>query len=621
MLVPLFRLLCFSLWSEDVIAHIYGANTKTTITPRNYDTAGKNKNLHNTTSGGRRWYEAYERINEKNNRRAHATSASSWNSMRTWMNNMNASYGFKRVVDERKTSNEMALVRLPKDGNDPWRTEEKLNTNKLTVMKTHGRGHGDLKFLARHKRGGGHRHEKRFCINKRWAIDRFKRNENYDKIKEKNISQPSNTSMDAPSTTWETLPKPMGQNQSIDFPIDDYEQFTLPDVGDSTPFVPMNTKIRRKVVKNPFYPVTAEAYGAYAIMIISAIIFTVGIIGNIAIMCIVCHNYYMRSISNSLLANLALWDFVVIFFCLPLVIFHELTKDWLLGEFSCKIIPYIEVASLGVTTFTLCALCIDRFRAASNVQMYYEMIENCASTGAKLAVIWIGALLLALPELLIRQLVTEDGDPPAAGQPCERCVVRISTQLPDTLYVLGLTYDGARLWWYFGCYFCLPTLFTIGSSLATARKIRQAERACVRGNKKQIQLESQMNCTVVALAILYGFCIIPENICNIVSVYMATGVPRRTLDILHLVSQLLLFCKSAVTPVLLLFLCQPFSRAFLDCCCCCCDECGPPRTSTTATTSDNENEHECTTTDLELSPFSTIRRETSPYTAVGTHCF
>lgn len=276
------------------------------------------------------------------------------------------------------------------------------------------------------------------------------------------------------------------------------------------------------------------------------------------------------------------------------------------------------MASLGVTTFTLCALCIDRFRAATNVQMYYEMMENWASTSAKLAVIWLGALLLALPELLIHQLITEDGDPPDVTPPCERCVVRISTELPDTLYVLGLTYDGARLWWYFGCYFCLPTLFTICSSLLTARKIRHAERTSVHGGKKQIQLESQMNCAVVALAILYGFCIIPENIYNIVSVYMAAGVPRRTLDILHVVSQFLLFCKSAATPVLLFFLCQPFTRAFLDCCCCCCDDCGPPRTPP----STSEGQNEFTTDELELSPLSIIRRDaaTSSYATVGTHC-
>ncbi|XP_041852874.1 prosaposin receptor GPR37 [Melanotaenia boesemani] len=421
---------------------------------------------------------------------------------------------------------------------------------------------------------------------------------------------------------WKTLPAAMAQEQqsgpSAEFNASDYEdEYSLPDLPGSTPSMPVDTLTRRRQPKNPFYPVTAESYGAYAVMIIAAVIFSVGIIGNVSVMCIVCHNYYMRSISNSLLANLALWDFVIIFFCLPLVVFHELTKNWLLGEFSCRIIPYLEVASLGVTTFTLCALCIDRFRAATNVKMYYEMIENWASTTAKLAVIWVGALLLALPELLLRQLVTEDDDPPDVT-PCERCVVRIATKLPDTLYVLGLTYDGARLWWYFGCYFCLPTLFTICSSLVTARKIRHAERACVRGSKKQIQLESQMNCAVVALAILYGFCIIPENICNIVSMYMAASVPRRTLDILHLVSQLLLFCKSAVTPVLLFCLCQPFTRAFLDCCCCCCDECGPPRFPAAG-----DMDNECTTTELELSLFSTIRREPSTsasYSVVGTHC-
>lgn len=242
------------------------------------------------------------------------------------------------------------------------------------------------------------------------------------------------------------------------------------------------------------------------------------------------------------------------------------------------------------------------------------MIENCTSTTAKLAVIWIGALLLALPELLIRQLVADDTGLPDEP-PVERCIIRISTSLPDMLYVLGLTYEGARLWWCFGCYFCLPTLFTIGCSLVTARKIRHAEQASVRSNKKQIRLESQMNCTVVALAIVYGACVVPENICNIVSAYMAAGVPEHTMSVLHLLSQLLLFCRAAVTPALLLLLCRPLGRAFLDCCCCCC--CNHVPSSATAS---DDNEHECTT-ELELSPFSTIRRELSNYTPAGSNCW
>lgn len=427
-------------------------------------------------------------------------------------------------------------------------------------------------------------------------------------------------STQAHSVSWEPLPKPVALT-STDIPFDlftrrnDFYTFRGEEnPWDATPMTPPSSLDFVDEIKNPFYPVTSETYGAYAITCVSGVIFLVGIAGNIAILCIVCQNYYMKSISNSLLANLAVWDFVLILFCLPMVVFHELTKSWLLGEFTCKVVPYVEVASLGVTTFTLCALCIDRFRAATNVQMYYEMIENCTSTTAKLAVIWIGALLLALPELLIRQLVVEDTGIPDEP-PVERCIIRISTSLPDMLYVLGLTYEGARLWWCFGCYFCLPTLFTIGCSLVTARKIRRAEQASIRSNKKQIRLESQMNCTVVALAIVYGACVVPENICNIVSAYMAAGVPEHTMSVLHLLSQLLLFCRAAVTPALLLLLCRPLGRAFLDCCCCCCC-CNHIPSSATGS---DDNEHECTT-ELELSPFSTIRRELSNYTPAGSNC-
>ncbi|XP_073328646.1 prosaposin receptor GPR37-like [Pagrus major] len=591
LLLPFSRLLCLWLCSEAVASQFHW-KTKTTFSPH-YESPAADRNAQS-----RRW----RTVTGEDNGGTQAQAS--------WLDTVNPSpperlgtRAPRRAVRKSDAQNGARRIR-PVPGDEALRTD----VNEAGEPRRGGCGPGEVLTQTPHGRT--------------WSLGRSGRHR-----RQRRSAKPGRKKRSEPlqdGAAWEALPAAMAQEQDAEAPFglntSDYEEeYSLPDFPDTTPFVPVNTRPRRKQVKNPFYPVTAESYGAYAVMITAALIFSVGIIGNVSVMCIVCHNYYMRSISNSLLANLALWDFVIIFFCLPLVVFHELTKNWLLGEFSCRIIPYLEVASLGVTTFTLCALCIDRFRAATNVQMYYEMIENWASTTAKLAVIWVGALLLALPELLIRQLVTEDGDPPDVT-PCERCVVRISTDLPDTLYVLGLTYDGARLWWYFGCYFCLPTLFTICSSLVTARKIRHAERTCVRSSKKQIQLESQMNCAVVALAILYGFCIIPENICNIVSVYMAAGVPRRTLDILHLVSQLLLFCKSAVTPVLLFCLCQPFTRAFLDCCCCCCDECGPPRSPATAASDGDE----CTTTELELSPFGTIRREASTsaaaYTAVGTHC-
>lgn len=100
---------------------------------------------------------------------------------------------------------------------------------------------------------------------------------------------------------------------------------------------------KRPQIQNPLYPVTESSYSAYAVMFLSLIVFAVGIIGNLSVMCIVWHNYYMKSAWNSILASLAFWDFLILFFCLPVIIFNEITKKRLLGSISCRIVPFMEV--------------------------------------------------------------------------------------------------------------------------------------------------------------------------------------------------------------------------------------------------------------------------------------
>ncbi|KAI1882134.1 hypothetical protein AGOR_G00247550 [Albula goreensis] len=626
------RILLLLLWSETFLGLRDDAVISINAIPKddnNLTTQRVHKTFQESVGSTRRWHRACKRATtvvapEKGN----ATGVFFWKAVKTLMKNINttsfrmnmlAASIIKPLNEHEGSSNltESGMVNshVAKTRQFPrWHREEKLASVKPASMETPGDAWNFTKPISLTSLGHKSHRLKRDAVHHQEKTLQSKR-------KKRKIGAQWDTMLGAPLAMGEPMPRPLAINQSTDFPFDvtqNYDLFTFPDYDHwvTTTDVSRNTEDKKNESKNPFYPITSESYGAYAVACVSVIIFTVGIVGNIATMCIVCHNYYMRSISNSLLANLALWDFVLLIFCLPLVVYQELTKDWLLGEFSCKTVPYVEVVSLGVTTFTLCALCIDRFRAATNVQIYYETMENCASTAAKLAVIWVGALLLALPELIIHQLVLEEGASPDA-LPQERCVVRISPDLPDTIYILGLTYDGARLWWYFGCYFCLPTLFTIGSSLATARKIRRAEKACTRGNKEQVRLESQMNCAVVALAILYGLCVIPENARHAVSAYMAVGVPQRAVDLLRLASQLLLFFRAAATPALLFCLCRPFSRAFLECCCCCCcrGNGGPCRPSDTS--EENDREH---TTELELSPFSSARPQTSAYTTAGSNC-
>ncbi|MEE6493100.1 hypothetical protein FKM82_016735 [Ascaphus truei] len=318
-------------------------------------------------------------------------------------------------------------------------------------------------------------------------------------------------------------------------------------------------------LQNPLYPLGESSLGAYGILLLSLVVFAVGIIGNLSVMCIVWHSFYLKSAWDSILAGLALWDFLLLFFCLPVVVFQEITRCRLLGGLSCRIVPYMEVSSLGVSTFSLCALGIDRFQAATSPQLYPRPVERCQSILGKLAIIWVGSLTLALPETLLWQLTQEHS--PVSGVVTESCAMRPDPGLPPVLHSLVLTYQHARMWWFLGCYFCLPLLFTITCQLVTLRIVGTAKDA------RHAQCQRQLSWTVVGLATVYGVCTLPENVSNVLVTYTSLDVTR---DLLTLITQFFLFLKCSVTPVLLLCVCKPLGQAFLDCCCCCCEEGGSP---------------------------------------------
>lgn len=94
---------------------------------------------------------------------------------------------------------------------------------------------------------------------------------------------------------------------------------------------------------NPFYPLAESSYAAYAVLFLAGLVLAVGVVGNMAVMCIVWNNYYMRSAWNYLLASMAFWDFLVLVLCLPVVVLNQLSHRRILGDITCRMVPYMEV--------------------------------------------------------------------------------------------------------------------------------------------------------------------------------------------------------------------------------------------------------------------------------------
>ncbi|KAL2103756.1 hypothetical protein ACEWY4_000624 [Coilia grayii] len=386
------------------------------------------------------------------------------------------------------------------------------------------------------------------------------------------------------------------------------------------------TELGHTLILNPLFPVTESSYNAYGVLFLSLVVLAVGMVGNLAVMCIVWHNYFMRNAWNCILASLAFWDFLVLCFCLPVVVFHELTNKRLLGDFSCKVVPYMEVTSLGVASFGLCALGIDRFHAATSSQPRVQKVERCQSVSAKLVVVWLGSMVLAAPELLLWKL--QPVMSAHLGAVVDTCVMSPYTDLPESIYSIVMNYHEARTWWYFGCYFCLPVVFTLLCQLATCHV---SDSTTLKGaedhtpSKKQKlqhahQVERQLNCTVLALIVVYSLCTLPENVCNLTQMYAPLQMSESVLARLALINQFFLFFKSSVTPVLLLCLCKSLGQAFMDCCCCCCEECQPAavRSSSLSTSTNGSDSKLLSSAEMPPSIFFDKAKDCSAIMATGT---
>ncbi|KAJ0002656.1 hypothetical protein NQD34_007805 [Periophthalmus magnuspinnatus] len=350
--------------------------------------------------------------------------------------------------------------------------------------------------------------------------------------------------------------------------------FTTP----RTAHPPVNSSVRVALL-----PLSGGARWAYAVLLLALVMFSVGLVGNLALMCLVWHSVHLKSAWNCVLAGLALWDFLVLFFCLPVVLFHQLTGTRLMGALSCSLVPFLEVSSMGVATFSLCALSIDRFHSATSPTTLSMHVEPCTSILPKLSVVFIGSLLLATPELLAYRHV-------------DVCLAEPSSELPLSILSLVLTYQEARSWWVFGCYFCLPLLFTLSCDLVTRRVMSQREAQVigrqevssrssslsvikkeVELNRKRMEREAGLRSVVLALIGLYSACTLPEAVCTIAMSYLPL-LPVGVSPALRLIGQFLLFVRCSATPLLTLTFNRALGGAFLHCCCCCCDECGaiPP---------------------------------------------
>ncbi|TPP57783.1 Neuropeptide receptor A5 [Fasciola gigantica] len=82
----------------------------------------------------------------------------------------------------------------------------------------------------------------------------------------------------------------------------------------------------------------------WSLVVFYVIVFTIGLVGNALVVCVVLFNPFMRTVTNVFLVNLAVADFLVILLCMPPTLVEDIRQTWYFGAELCKLAKFMQVS-------------------------------------------------------------------------------------------------------------------------------------------------------------------------------------------------------------------------------------------------------------------------------------
>ncbi|XP_004704320.1 endothelin receptor type B [Echinops telfairi] len=304
----------------------------------------------------------------------------------------------------------------------------------------------------------------------------------------------------------------------------------------------------------------------YINTVVSCLVFLLGIVGNSTLLRIIYKNKCMRNGPNILIASLALGDLLHIVIDIPINVYKLLMADWPFGVEMCKLVPFIQKASVGITVLSLCALSIDRYRAVVS----WSRIKGIGVpkwTAVEIVLIWVVSVVLAVPEAIAFDVTTID----YRGRSLRICWLN-----PMQKTAFMEFYKKAKDWWLFSFYFCLPLAITMFFyTLMTCEMLRKKSGMQIALND-HLKQRREVAKTVFCLVLVFALCWLPLHLSRILKLTLYDqNDPSRCellsfLLVLDYVGINMASLNSCINPIALYLVSKRFKNCFKSCLCCWC---------------------------------------------------
>uniref|UniRef100_A0A8C9UXV1 Gastrin-releasing peptide receptor n=1 Tax=Scleropages formosus TaxID=113540 RepID=A0A8C9UXV1_SCLFO len=304
-------------------------------------------------------------------------------------------------------------------------------------------------------------------------------------------------------------------------------------------------------------------YPGILISAVYGLLIVVGLVGNITLIRTFCAVRSLRNAPHLFMSSLAVGDLLLLLTCAPVDASRYLTDEWLFGRAGCKLIPFIQLTSVGVSVFTLTVLSADRYKAIVK-PMDIQTSNATAKIFIMAAMIWILSMTLAIPEAIFSDLHTF-----SIGKTNETFVTCAPYSHAGDLH--PKIHSMAS----FLIFYIIPlVIISIYYSFIARSLIRSASNMPGEDNlhvRRQVESRKRLAKTVLVFVGLFAVCWLPSH-----AVYLYRSYHYAEVDtsLLHFISsvfaRILAFANSCINPFALYLLSRSFQKQFNKQLCCCC---------------------------------------------------
>ncbi|XP_075902862.1 gastrin-releasing peptide receptor [Nelusetta ayraudi] len=300
--------------------------------------------------------------------------------------------------------------------------------------------------------------------------------------------------------------------------------------------------------------VIASVYGVISVL---------GLVGNITLIKTFSSTKCLRNVPNLFMSSLALGDVLLLLTCAPVDASRYLSDKWLFGRVGCKVIPFIQLTSVGVSVFTLTALSADRYRAIVKPLDRKHSITP-SSIVLQAALIWLFSLLLAIPEAVFSDLHTFNVS--STNESFVTCApYPHAGELHPKIHSMAS----------FLIFYMIPLLVISMYYVFIAKNLmRSALNLPVEDNlyaRQQVKSRRRLAKTVLVFVVLFAVCWLPSHVIYLYRSYHYSQVDTSLAHfVCSVVARILVFTNSCVNPLALWLLSKTFQKQFNQQLCCCC---------------------------------------------------